>query len=648
MDEEKDNQMAPPESEKELKSDLEQELENEMASDYEPEQEIKQEENIEKNDLVETESTSEPKEENESNLESEEKEEPTQDSEEKTELVLNENEPEEQSAHPNSTINPPISTEPEKKKRGPIIIICLILLLVISGLIIFIAFPDVIQNLFGTTEVPQNSQSETAPEEDPAEIAAIASTNHLSEFDLSIMKLKNKNENVIYSPLSIKYALAMLKDGANGESKAQIEKLLGDYKPKAYINSENRSLANAMMIRNDFSEAILPSYTDTLKTKYNAEVIYDSFSSPDNANKWVSDKTLGIIENMFSPETVNPELDYMLINALAIDMKWENQLQCAENDHIEVPCKYYDIKFAHENYKDYINSIYDEEKFDKISFNNKEENTAAAKIGATANRYDIVSELGEDYITKTVNDEYAKWLDDVENNPEAHPCEVETDFNINEYLEELNGNFKTIKTSTDFSFVNTDTEKVFVKDLQKYDGSTLEYVGIMPKTESLSNYIKTLTAEKITNLIKKSKDSADLETYKNGVVTKLSGHIPFFKYNYTIDMIDTLESLGVTNIFNTKTADLSGMIKNVDLTSETRPYINVGIHKADIDFTNDGIKAAAVTAFGGKGAGCIEEFDYLWEVPVEEIDMTFDQPFFFLIHDKATEEAWFIGSVYEI
>ena len=70
------------------------------------------------------------------------------------------------------------------------------------------------------------------------------------------------------------------------------------------------------------------------------------------------------------------------------------------------------------------------------------------------------------------------------------------------------------------------------------------------------------------------------------------------------------------------------------------------IHKANIEFSNDGIKASAATALGGAGAtGC--GFDHLYEVPVEEIDLTFDKPYMFIIRDKETGEVWFTGTVYE-
>ena len=85
---------------------------------------------------------------------------------------------------------------------------------------------------------------------------------------------------------------------------------------------------------------------------------------------------------------------------------------------------------------------------------------------------------------------------------------------------------------------------------------------------------------------------------------------------------------------------------NSGLTSVNGEYISDAIHKANIEFTQDGIKAAAVTIGGGAGAG-EPEFDYIYEVPIEDIDLTFDKPYMFIIRDKDTGDVWFAGTVYE-
>ena len=74
--------------------------------------------------------------------------------------------------------------------------------------------------------------------------------------------------------------------------------------------------------------------------------------------------------------------------------------------------------------------------------------------------------------------------------------------------------------------------------------------------------------------------------------------------------------------------------------------INKAIHKANIEFSNEGIKASAATVLGGWGSSS-GGFEYLYKIPVEEIDITFDKPYMYLVRDKDTGEVWFAGTVYE-
>ena len=48
------------------------------------------------------------------------------------------------------------------------------------------------------------------------------------DLDFTILKLENKKKNMIYSPLSIEYAMSMLRDGANNNTKSEIDRLLGN------------------------------------------------------------------------------------------------------------------------------------------------------------------------------------------------------------------------------------------------------------------------------------------------------------------------------------------------------------------------------------------------------------------------------------
>ena len=107
--------------------------------------------------------------------------------------------------------------------------------------------------------------------------------------------------------------------------------------------------------------------------------------------------------------------------------------------------------------------------------------------------------------------------------------------------------------------------------------------------------------------------------------------------------MEDLQKLGIEDVFDINKADLSKMLTD----NAEKQYIGDATHKAMIEFSNDGIKAAAVTVMGGMGStGCFVDFDHVYDVPVEEIDLTFDKPYLYIIRDKATGEVWFTGAVY--
>ena len=508
----------------------------------------------------------------------------------------------------------------ENKKKSTVTLICAIVIVICLLAIVMIIF----LNGKKKTEVAEKTVKKSEYR---------MSGNDLSDFDLYFMQLEKEEQNKIYSPLSIKYALAMLKEGSDGATCKQIENVIGDYQPKKYDNNEHMSFANAMFIRNEFKRDVKKDYVSALQNKYSAEVIYDSFKSAEPINSWVSNKTFHLVENLLDDETVT-EGDFFLVNALAIDMNWVNRIQCSAAPLPEgMDQRSYHVYYPHEEYSASIGIIMDED-YPSMTFNNQEE-IKSVQVGASFNRYDIVKELGEDNIRKTVTEKYQEYVD--ENGPSCGEVE---DY-VNQYMEDIDrsyhdANFNN-QTSTDFSIYTDDDVKVFAKDLQEYNGTTLQYVAIMPKEESLGSYVDTINASKVNSLVKKLKE-VKYDNFKEGVVTKVQGSIPLYEFSYEMDLIKDLQTLGMKDAFDINKADLSKMV-------ETKEAINKVIHKAKIEFSNDGIKAAAATTAGGMGsAGC--GFDYKYEVPVEEIDVTFDKPFLFLIRDKKTGKVWFAGNVY--
>ena len=322
----------------------------------------------------------------------------------------------------------------------------------------------------------------------------------------------------------------------------------------------------------------------------------------------------------------------------------------------------YGEEYSHERIatEKYKFSWYAADDVIKKKFDDGKQTVAALRVDASFNNYDIVSELGEDAIYDTVYADFKDWAlgtgvyantynghEDYAFNGDFSEENIKkvfdewyynSDYPEYSYINLIKQNYGKEAYSTDFSIYVDDDVKVFAKDLKEYDGTTLQYVGIMPKNENLDQYVEHVKNTEITDYINNLKDMKK-ENFKDGCVTYIHGYIPKFSFEYDLDLQSDLEKMGVTDVFEQGKANLTKMTDDKDV------YIGEVKHKANIEFTQDGIKAAAATMAGGLGAG--EWYDYYFEAPVEDIDITFDKPYMFLVRDKATGETWFVGTVYE-
>ena len=409
---------------------------------------------------------------------------------------------------------------------GAILIFTVILLVII-----------VFAGLNDNEEVSKNNILTNTYTSDTSEDIKVENAN----FELSFLKLEDKQENIIYSPLSIKYALKMLQEGANDNTYTQIEEIVGNSNLPVYRNIENTlSLANGIFIRDTYYQYVKDDYKNILVSKYNAEIRQDGFQSAKNVNNWIEEKTFGKIENMITDELVtNPDSQMLLINALAIDMEWEVQFE--------------------------------------------DENTSGRQF----------------YL--------------------ADGTEMTTTMMSRE------------SSSDDISYYIGDGITALTMDLKEYDGTQLEFMATMPNT-NLEQYVDSLTMDKIEEITQNLNSASNTRA---GVRI----NIPKFEFDYDMDLKADLMSLGITDAFDEFLADFSNMA-NLDETQKNL-YVSDALHKANIEFSEEGVKAAAVTVFGMMGDTLIGVEN---EVPIE---ININNPFVFLIRDKNTKEIWFIGTVYE-
>lgn len=485
--------------------------------------------------------------------------------------------------------------------------------------------------------------------------------NDIEDFDLVFLQLENNKKNTVYSPLSIKYALEMLAEGANGNTKTQLNDVIGKYEARKYNNSNNISFANALFVRDSFKNNIKEDYISKLQNKYNASVVFDDFSTTKNVNSWVNDKTFNLINNAFDDLSSK---DFVLMNALAIDMEWVNRIEPLSGDKVTNYNSYdglgtnnygyYHVTFDHLidseneysigvgvgplNTNDYtqinFNTSDNKEKAEFTYGYSEENKYSSVHIAAIADKYNIVEIEGEENIRKTITDEY----NSLDENSSLYVKPEEVEGSVNSYIEQLNRDYQHVSSSTDFEFYVDDEVQVFAKDLKQYDGVQLQYIGIMPKKDTLKDYISNIDAAKVSTIISNLKDIS-LDSFDDNYITIINGYIPMFNFDYELDLLNDLNKLGIVDVFNQEKVDLS------NLSNQKGTYINEVAHKATIDFSNEGIKASALTIAGGLGDLTLDIYKY--KVPVKHIDLTFNNPYMYLIRNKSTGEVWFAGSVYE-
>lgn len=402
-------------------------------------------------------------------------------------------------------------------------------------LVIIVSIFDTNKNMINNVPIINEIMNQTTENEISSTIEKIVVENMEDSFSFEFLKMENDKTNMIYSPLSIKYALNMLAEGANGNTKAQIDNIIAKLNLIKYTNIDKvLSLANGIYIRDTYAKNIKENFKNTLIDRYNAEVKHDSFIDAKNVNSWIEKKTFGILKDIVKNEVVqSPNCVMLLINALAIDMEWANEFDTNDT---------YGNEFNLENGDKIIaTTMHKETKSDKVSYYNENNITA------------------------------------------------------------------------------------LTMDLKEYKDTQLEFMAIMPD-KNLDEYIKTITVKQIDDIRKKLTKASDI---KNGIAVS----IPKFNFDYELKLKEDLQKLGITDAFKGGIADFSNM-------SEKELYVEEAIHKGDIKFSEEGIRAAAVTVFAMDNfAAIIDE-----EQPVA---VNIDRPFMFLIRDKKTGEIWFAGTVYE-
>lgn len=186
-----------------------------------------------------------------------------------------------------------------------------------------------------TEGISKNESASKAPDD---EFKAAASS-----FAAELFKDNySKGKTTLVSPLSVLTALALVQNGAQGNTLAQLEQALGGLDRdtlnaymRAYCDflTESEELKIANSVWTDSSAKAKRAFLQKAVDSYSAQIFSAPLSSKktvSSINSWVKKNTDGMIPKII--EDADRDAVMMLINAVAFEAKWETPYT---NDDIE-------------------------------------------------------------------------------------------------------------------------------------------------------------------------------------------------------------------------------------------------------------------------------------------------------------------------
>lgn len=150
-------------------------------------------------------------------------------------------------------------------------------------------------------------------------------------------------KNLLISPLSISAALAMTANGADGDTKTEMEKVLGNGLTLDQLNEymayyisklpdekkQKVLLADSIWFKDKDSFKVYDSFLEQNKKYYNAQLFKAPFndSTVHDVNSWVNENTKSLIPSILKEGDLTPtdqkEILMMLINTLYFEAEWD-------------------------------------------------------------------------------------------------------------------------------------------------------------------------------------------------------------------------------------------------------------------------------------------------------------------------------------
>ena len=181
--------------------------------------------------------------------------------------------------------------------------------------------------------------------------AAAKAYQKYRDFSNRFLYNAGKDGNQIVSPLSLYYVLAILANGAAGNSRAQIENVLGmctddlnhflkdvdetDLRGYERMYGKANALwfnvAKGLSLRKDFYETVVEYYGESID-QYDFS---DQSGLVDQANAWAKKNTDGLIDHVLENNDVDDSTMFLVLNALATGSNWMFKFDSKDTNYQE-------------------------------------------------------------------------------------------------------------------------------------------------------------------------------------------------------------------------------------------------------------------------------------------------------------------------
>jgi serpin B len=172
------------------------------------------------------------------------------------------------------------------------------------------------------------------------ENSSVTAANNAFGFNLMKNLInKDKNKNMVISPLSVSTILAMTQNGADNETKQEMINCLGlkdvsdkdvneqYYSLLEYFNNlkfTNLKAANSIWVNKEIN--LNNDFKNTTNKYYSSQINSEDFTNPNTVNKinqWVDESTNGQIKKII--DNIGKDDDAVLINSLYFKGRWRDE-----------------------------------------------------------------------------------------------------------------------------------------------------------------------------------------------------------------------------------------------------------------------------------------------------------------------------------